>query len=478
VSNFLLPIASHFAGEWVACRFKAFADGAPLATRDDSQPIYEIPDGTSEVTVTATPTAPAYWDATVTLSVSSSGVVAAKAGSSALVRLRTAVANTSRGTVVNIKVSRFKDVTPDVLNLLTNPPTKRAGSNVDEPGDHLALYGAWPPSNWLLPAVPTAHFLDLAKLENTGALTFAKAPAPAIDVAASVVLRLKGVNSPQLFAVVWPIGLAREVGAKPTPIFLFVRQGSGQNVDAGYFKGGTLGPYPDNFDYADIGLFQNLHYGNADAPISTWGPKGVPYQVAKAGANVVTVIPCNSVGPEFGVLNDTEETGKILEEIQAFMFWRAGVADLPKSIGKTAIAAFSSGNFFLNNWLANEKNRSGNFLKNTVNAVYFLDPPTSEIKGFIETALTWAGSSSEKRIRLYSRENTPAHRALLGSAPPPPPYIKNALNNKRTAAEIPLSAWETIFKNVFNQKFDFDWQYAHHSVAATMLTHALAQGDF
>jgi hypothetical protein len=49
VSNFLLPIASHFAGERVACRFKAFADGAPLATSDDSQPIYEIPNGTSEV---------------------------------------------------------------------------------------------------------------------------------------------------------------------------------------------------------------------------------------------------------------------------------------------------------------------------------------------------------------------------------------------------------------------------------------------
>jgi len=30
-------------------------------------------------------------------------------------------------TVVNIKVSRFKDATTDVLDLLTKPPTTRAG---------------------------------------------------------------------------------------------------------------------------------------------------------------------------------------------------------------------------------------------------------------------------------------------------------------------------------------------------------------
>lgn len=476
MSNFLLPIASHWAGEWVACRFKALADGTPLATADDTQPLYEIPNGTSQVTVTATPKAPAYWDATVTLSVSSSGVVSATASSSALVRVRTAVANNSRGTVVNIKVSRFKDATPDVLDLVTKPPTNRVGKEVDEPAEHLALYGAWPPANWLLPAVSTAHFLDLAALASTDALTFPQSPLMTID-AASVVLRLKGVNAPQLFAVVWPVTLARDAGANPTPFFLFVRQGSGQNVGEGYFKGGTLDPYPDNFDYADIGLFQNLHYGSAGAPLSTWGPKGVPYQVAKAGAKVVTVIPCNGVGPEFGVLSSTEETGKILEEIQAYMFWRAGIPDPPTSIGSTAIAAFSSGNFFLNNWLREPKNLQGTFLSNKVKAVYFLDPPTNQIERFIEAARSWAGTSSDKAVRLYSREHTNAHQKLLGSAPPSSPYIRNSPDGKRTAAEIPFDAWKTIFKSVSNEKFDFDWQYAHHNICATMLTHALAQGD-
>ena len=49
-----------------------------------------------------------------------------------------------------------------------------------------------------------------------------------------------------------------------------------------------------------------------NARVSDW--KGVlPYQVAKAGAKVVTVLPCSSFGEdELEILADTEETGYIL----------------------------------------------------------------------------------------------------------------------------------------------------------------------
>jgi hypothetical protein len=482
VSNFLLPIASHWKGEFVACRFKAFADGTPLATDDDSHPLYEIPSGTSKVTVTATPPKDSpYWDATVTLAVSSGGVVSAETSSSVFVRLRTAAANNSRGTVVNIKLSRFKDATTDVLDLLTKPPTTRAGEQVDEAGSNRATYGTWPPSNWLLPAVPTAHFLDLPKVAATGALTFREKTAPAID-GASVVLRLKGVKAPQFFAVVWPLTLPRDPGVDPTPFFLFVRQGAAQNVGAGYFKGA----YPDSFDYADLCLFQNLHYGNAGAPLSTWGPKGVPYQVAEAGANVVTVIPCNGVGPEFGVLSDTEQTGKILEEIQAYMFWRAAVPDPPTSIGKTAIAAFSSGNDFLSAWLASATNRSGTFLKDTVRAVYFLDPRADAVPGCVTAARKWAEGNASKRIRLYTHLPDKAgdramvraaHKTLLEEQPPPEPYFKNSSDGHRTVSMTRFDDWEKAFVDAFHQDFTFDWQYTHHNICAAMLTHALAQKD-
>ena len=100
----------------------------------------------------------------------------------------------------------------------------------------------------------------------------------------------------------------------------------------------------------------------------------MPNQVAKAGANAVTVIPCNSFEGEFGVLEDTEQTSEILKELQAFMFSQAGVLDAPKQIGDTVIAAFSSGNAALDKWLNNSKNRAGDFLSNVVRAVYFLEP--------------------------------------------------------------------------------------------------------
>src|SRR5262249_27095648 len=159
---------------------------------------------------------------------------------------------------------------------------------------------------------------------------------------------------------------------KPTPFFVFLRQGNAGNGydEGGQFVGGDLQPYPDNFDYADT-LFEQLHY--ARSPFLWPYTKGVPYQVASAGDDVVTVIPCNSFENDFGVFDDTDQIGLILEELQAFMFWKAGVQP-PPSVGKTALASFSSANFFLGGWLANPKNRTGKFLSDVVTAIYFLDP--------------------------------------------------------------------------------------------------------
>jgi hypothetical protein len=179
------------------------------------------------------------------------------------------------------------------------------------------------------------------------------------------------------------------------------------------------------------------------------------------------------------VLNDTEETGKILQELQAFMFWRAAVAVPPKSVGKTAIAAFSSGNYYLKNWLSSPANRQGSFLSNTVSAVYFLDPPSDVVDPCIAAALLWAGSADrDKRIRLYTRLPQSSHAKLLGSTPPAEPYALNSADNRRSASVVTVSSWTRTFAKVFATTPSLDWQYAHHVIAATMLTHALAQGDF
>jgi hypothetical protein len=497
VNTLLIPLASHWAAGPISCHFKAWADGVQLGTKDDTAAVFTVPPGTAELKLTVTPVAAVYWETTVFLTISSAGVVTVKAGSTPFVKLTTiadAIVPDHQDVFVTVLLSRFKDVTSDVLDLLNHPPATRHISQdgktwndvvVNEAKDHQDRYGAWPPPDWGLHAVPDAHFLDVTTPVKSGVLNFAPDPSLSIDVD-SVVLRLAGVDAPQLFAVTWPKAIAPKAGASATPFLVFIRQenvGNFYNLD-GLFVGGELDsqPYPNNFDYADT-LFEQLHYANT--PFFTPGLKGVPYQVAKAGANVVTVIPMNpfrSGGKEFGVMEDTEQTGKILEELQAFMFLRAGIADPPKSVGKTALASFSSGNFYLGRWLADPKNRSGNFLSKIVTAVYFLDPilnpPRTDVNTFIASALTWAGKA-DKRIRLYMRYPSASHSKLLpGKSLPSSPYILNSSDNRRTAAVLSDADWAKAFTKATGRSAGkWNWQWSHHLFAATMLTHALAQGD-
>lgn len=512
MSNFLYPIASHWAGSAVTCRFTAFADNAPLAATTDTQPTFELPNGTSEVRLVVTPASADFWETEIALTVSSSGALSVKGSSAPFVKLRTAVANASRGTVVLVKVSRCKDVTtaatatPNVFEKLLAPPGKRRKKiggawvmkAVDEVADHQNIYGTWPPPDWNLHPVPDAHFINpQTPILPSGALNFAKAPSLNIDVE-NVVVRIAGGTSPELFNVTWPKAMAPRANAAPTPFLVYCRQtnkGNGYD-EIGLFVGGELEtqPYPFNFDYSDSGMFESLHYGSlgppppgrqwlepTSGPLFWVGSKGVPYQVARAGARVVTVTPCGKFGPEYGVLKDTEQLARILEEIQAFMFWRAGISDPPTAIGRTALSAFSSANYGLTNWLGDAKNLQGNFLVNTLKAVYFLDPPKGAVDGCIAAALKWSDKASDARIRLYSQYTLDSHRSLLGmkgtARLPKAPYVESALGNTRTAAALPISTWSKTFADLFGRPHAFDWSDVHHIIPGTMLTHALAQQD-
>ena len=491
--TFLIGFAAHWAGTRVPCKFKALAGGNPLPAKDDTAPVFTVPDGTLEVQLTATPQASPspYWETTVTLSIDGAGTVTAKAGSTAFVKLTTTPSAVSgfQNTTAIVLLSRFKDVTADTLALLSRPPGTRHVKDdtgtwdevaVDEVRDHRRLWGTWPPPDWGLHDMPDAHFLDPATPVKAGVLNFAKDASLRIDVD-SVVLRLAGVDAPQLFAVTWPNAITPKANAAPTPFLVFIRQtNKGNRYDeAGLFVGGELDrqPYPNNFDYADT-LFEQLHY--ARSPMVWPYTKGVAYQVAKAGANVVTVIPSNSFEKDFGVMEQTEQTGKILEELQAFMFLRAGVQVPPAKVGKTALASFSSGNFILGRWLADPTNRAGSFLSNIVTAVYFLDPvldPSAkvDVNAFIASALTWAGTA-DKRIRLYMRRPSAAHVKLIGKTPGAP-SVDSSADKRRTAAVVSDDNWVAAFAKATGGAMKSNWSYSHHIIAATMLTHALAQED-
>ena len=65
--------------------------------------------------------------------------------------------------------------------------------------------------------MPDAHFLDPETPVKSGVLNFAKDASLRIDVD-SVVLRLAGVDAPQLFAITWPKAIAPKANARANAV--------------------------------------------------------------------------------------------------------------------------------------------------------------------------------------------------------------------------------------------------------------------
>ena len=523
--NNLLVTAASWVPRKVACTFAVTADDKALAAVDPAQQIYDIPAGTAEVEVTATPTVKnVYWPTTINLTVAGDGSISPQASSTAWVTVTAAAGGASRVTQATINMTRFREITPYPLGLLQTIPVPR-GERAPGEAELKGIYGTWPPADWTVDPLPRAVYLDRSAPWNEGAsnLNFVTDHSLKVNVE-NIVLELAASEPPRLYGVTWPTAITPKKGDGPPPILLFLRQTGGQDADHGVFTGGAVAtqPYPFNFDYVERCLFESLHYGEAPAwkapPLIktdtnpdlkarvkgkdffnfSLRPKGVPYQVARSGAGdkLVTVFPVAAIGKEYGVLNDMAATGKILEELQAFMFWRAGIRMPPASVGPTMIAAFSSATgwpdkpggppaHLLAEWLVASRNRTSSFFKDTVKAIYFLDPPYVGL--CVTAALSWADwAGPDKRIRLYSRksekETGSAFRKLLGLKPgdpalPTQPYVFNSPSGTRTLASLSLDSWQRALNDIAGDKFTLAWWDVHHFIPAFALTHALAQGD-
>jgi hypothetical protein len=506
----LIVAAASWEPKAVKCTFTVQADEVTLGAKDRSKQIYELPSGTKHVRIVATPTPTPndYWESFVALVVASNGTISPDAGFAPWVAVMPASGATAGATLATIRVSRFKDVTAKVRDLLKVVPGARPGGTPTQP-QLTAAYGKWPPDNLDIQPLPNVHVLDLDNPVKAGGILNFKASPAAVD-ADSVVFELAGVKAPRLFGVVWPDAVPRKNGAEPTPFFLYIRQTGWQDGKHGVF--GVKGePYPYHFDYAERCLFESQHYHGS--PISTRNnymlrPKGVPYQVARSGAKVVTVFPVADADVDdkisYGVLSNFDEMGRLLAELQAVMFWTVGIVAPPKAVGKVALSGYSSVNIWLAPWL--DSNRASKFLESNISAVYFLDPPN--VDACVQAGLNWRRTTmgSDKRVRLYSARVAydksgrlietsyfPAYRQLLGLEAKDPlvmprdpqghvlPYLLSAADNKITVALFPLDSWIRTFK-----EFGIDapvappkWEYwdAHHLVPATVLRHALAQGD-
>jgi hypothetical protein len=191
------------------------------------------------------------------------------------------------------------------------------------------------------------------------------------------------------------------------------------------------------------------------------------------------VLPLNRHPGELGVLLDAAYMQRVLTEIQAFMFREAEIAQAP-ALGRTALAAFGSGNTLVRQLLSSPRNQRHPFYLDTLRELYMFDAPTSEISTWISQAMLWAQSanSSDKMVRVYSRVTHESYAGLLGTATPNggPFVVDSPSNTLRTVAVLPDGTWRKAATDASGSVKTAG--EAHQLVAATMLTDALRRSGF
>jgi len=355
--NYVALAAKGWAGDGVRSTFTVTGDDQPIDVDEGvAVDTFQVPDGVKQLHIVATPRNTSFFPTEADFTVAADGTITSdddRAGTAS--GLGNAVARLS---VLVVRVWRLRDVSQQVADLLA--PKNRAKVRAGKPAEDLHMGEGpgsdWPPSSWTIFDRDDIRFIDPA-LPIQGKQVNTKAPRSVAFDGETVVLELAGVKAPQLLSVAWPRSLDRIAGASPTPFLVYFRPGCGQNVPYGYYVNPELPDYPFNHDYAYYGQYQYLFY-QADPLTVTPNPKGIPHQIAEAGKNLVTVLPCNAAGREFGAFLDARTIREVLLEIQAFMFASVSVTSPPATLGRVAFGAFSSGNAFLAAVLASPANRA------------------------------------------------------------------------------------------------------------------------
>lgn len=360
-----------------------------------------------------------------------------------------------------------RDATGDVLASLTRVPASRVGH-------HPAM---WPPAVWHTPTVVDHHFIASPPITGADLNFLQTSVSPDME---HRVLEVMGLMTPQLFAVSWPRALPRTATAGPTPFLMYFRPTVGQNAARGYYVGPGLGTYPFGWDYLFYGLWRYINYMGDPLTLDPYA-KGLPYQISGAQRNVVLVLPLNRHPGELGVLLDAAWMQRILTEIQGFMFRLAGVPLAPP-LGRTALAAFSSGNSLVAQFLGNPLNQRHALYLSTLRELYMFDAPASGVSSWVAQAIRWAraGSGADKMIRVFTRRNDASYRALLGAAlPSGGPFVMDAPAGRlSTVAVLPDTAWRRASTARGAPGLVKSWQEPHQLISATMLTDALRRSGF
>ena len=382
-------------------------------------------------------------------------------------------------------MSRFRDVTHDVLTLLKVVPGEvgkpRKGRAPTQP-ELAATYGKWPPADLDIHPLPKAHFLDVANPVKAGGILNFKASSVAVD-AESVVLELAGGGGPGCSASCGPMrSRARRARRLPDSSSTSGRRADRTERTSSWVAGSkdrirTTSTTPS----AACSKASTIQEHRSSCARAGSSPQGRPVsgrEVRCEGRHGVSVADSDD-SISYGALSNFDEMGRLLADLQAYMFWRAGIAAPPTHRRHTALSAYSSANYTLASWL----NRTDEHLSQEQHQSHLL-PRSSEVDDCVDAGLLWRrhGQGQARPVVLGQGERSTSGRTdVLGlKAMDPlasPPYLLNAADKKVTMALFSMDSWDRTFKDVLGIVTKWTYWDAHHFVPATVLTHALAQGD-
>jgi hypothetical protein len=363
-------------------------------------------------------------------------------------------------------VSRLKNVTQRVFEEVSNVPAIRP--NVRQP---------WPPLNWGALPVVDHNFIASPPVSGPDLSFDTLSLTPQTE---DLVFELKGVEAPQLIAVSWPKSLERTASSSSTPFLLYFHTNITQNSPE-YYAPFT---YPYGWDYLYFGFYRYLMYRGDPLTFDPYC-KGLIYQVAASGKNVVLVLPLNRLNKEIGSFMDASVVHDVLKEIDAMMYRRVGIYFPRPEIGRCALGSFSAGTGLIAQFLGDNKNRKTSFYKDFLQEVYYYDPPGYITSMCVNQAVQWAsaGSSSNKMVRLYTQTGAQELWSLLKVQLPPAPFILDTPNGRNTVALLGPGIWQratsargSSVANSTNPQNNF--QDTHQLLSAMLLTDALRRSGF
>jgi hypothetical protein len=303
------------------------------------------------------------------------------------------------------------------------------------------------------------------------------------------VLEIAGTDVPRVISVSWPDGVPRD--SSSVPFVIYFRPTTAQNPQD--FQGF---PYPFSEPYMRFCLRNFMAYdgGPGAASVRPLGAavfsKGIPYQLAAAGANAVTVLASPRFGnqPEFGRWMDGLFVEHILGQVAAF-FARRGGFYLPQFISRVACGCFSSGAIFLADFL--ESNHSTSLYQDLLRELWVFDAVDGndglgrpQARRVMQHAIQWQQQGDDRLIRAYTQHSWIAEYQQLVGAPPTRPGsgVSADLNTKIMLLDQPTwqrttataSSQGELLPTVSNNWF----QAVHQLIAATLLTDAARNSRF